>query len=54
MYVANLLKNFGAYVNILFIIKLKILIFNRWSYGYPLLCSLLNLKWFTYFDWMVQ
>ena len=41
-------------MNILFIIKVMILVDMKWSYRFPQLCELLNLEWLTYFEHVVQ
>ena len=46
--------NFGAHMNILFIIKLKIPFLIKWSYKCPELCWLSRLEWLLYFQHVVQ
>ena len=42
--------NVLPYMNILFIINVKILVLNKWSYRSPQLCKLLSLEWLSYFE----
>ena len=45
---------FWVHMNILYIIKVKILVLFKWSYRSPQLCWLLNLKWLAYFEHVIQ
>ena len=46
---------FGASMNnILFIIKVKILMFIEWPYRSPRLCWVLSLEWLLYFEHVIQ
>ena len=46
--VAVFITSFGAHVNILFIIEVKILVLIKWSYKFLHLCKLLSLEWVSY------
>ena len=52
--IATFLTNCGADMIILFIMKVKILVLMKWSYRYPQLCWLLNLKRLSCFEHVVQ
>ena len=45
---------FGAHVNILFLIKVKVLVLLKWSYRPSQLCQVLSLEWLVYFEHIVQ
>ena len=45
---------FGAHIDILFIIEVKIVMLIKWSYRSPQSCSLLNLEWSVYFEHAVH
>ena len=47
--------DFGAYMSILFIIKVKIPMFNEWSSSPPPInFTLLSLEWLSHFEHLVQ
>jgi hypothetical protein len=54
MHVVISFINVGAYMNILFIIKLKILVLIKWSYSSPQSRWLLNLEKLANFEHVVQ
>ena len=54
MYASICLIVFAARMNILFIIKVKILMLVRWSYRSPQSCELLNLAWLAFFEHIFQ
>ena len=37
-------------MNIVFVIKVKIVVLVKWSFRSPTLCSQLSLEWFSYFE----
>ena len=45
---------FSELMSILFIIKLKILMLDKWMYRSPQLCWLLSLEWLLYFEHAIQ
>ena len=44
----------GAHMNVLFIFKVKILVFIKRSIRFPPSCQVLNIDWSVYFDHVVQ
>jgi hypothetical protein len=41
-------------MNVLLIIKAKILVFAKWSYRFSQACRLLSFQWLSYFGQVVQ
>lgn len=52
--IASCLVIFGACMNVTFIIKVKILMFVKWSYRSPQSSGLLSLEWLAYFQHIFQ